>query len=71
MTISKDAVLLWNAYFRNAGNTLSFGGDDSSMEISVRGRKALNELLECGAVDIAKPYDTIPNREHYQTGKKT
>lgn len=70
MILSDDAIVLGSCHFPTTGSTLEFGGDGSKMMITERGRKALEELVDGGFVEINEPQCVWPNREFYK-GKKT
>jgi hypothetical protein len=66
--LSDNAIQLWMAFFLNPKSTLSFGGDQSVMEITPEARAALDELLNVGAAEPREPDDQWPGREYYKGG---
>lgn len=66
MDLSKDALVFGFAYLHHEGCTLQFGGEGAVKEITPRARKALDELLEAGAVEIGEPDTSIKGREYYK-----
>lgn len=65
MALSQDAIIFGLGYLNGPKCKLSFGGDGAAMEITRRGREALNELLAAGYAETAASDDQIQNREHY------
>lgn len=69
MALSDNALRFWLAYFSmNPKNTLRFGGEGATMEITPEARAALDELIAADAVCAIKPDDSIKGREHYGRG---
>ena len=66
MALSNDALIFGLAYLNGPRSKLSFGGDGAQMAITDRARAALNELIESGYVEPAKPDDQIKGREHWR-----
>lgn len=65
MNLSKDALVFGFAYLNHAGCTLQFGGEGAEKVITPRARKALDELLDAGAIKIGEPDTSIIDREYY------
>lgn len=63
--LSDDALCLWMTYFSWPKNTLRFGGEGKKVKITDRGRAALDQLINAGAVRNVEPDCQTIGREHY------